>query len=230
MSAILKKYKLIIIAAVLYAAFFFIKKEIFFSAVENTRRFIVEMLQVMPPVLVISALITVWIPGDIIRKGLGQNSGLRGRVLSLLIGSISAGPIYAAFPAVLVLYKKGAGIANMVIILSAWAVVKIPMLLVEASFLGLRFVLIRVALTVPAIFILAVLSEKIISRGDVKPGSNNTIDTSRDILTDLPRLDCGGCGYKNCKLFAEAVFNNERVIKDCVILKKRAVYAASADA
>lgn len=221
MRNILKKYKIIIIAAVLYLVFFFFKEEIFHTAVRNTLQFMIEMIQVLPPVLVISALVTVWVPSEIIKKGLGRESGIRGKMLSLIIGSVSAGPIYAAFPAVLVLFKKGASISNMVMILSAWAVVKIPMLLVETSFLGLKFMLIRLALTVPAILIIGLVTERIVKPEDIQIKMKESEQTTRDILTNLPNLNCGGCGYDNCRQFADAVFKNEKEIMDCIILKKQ---------
>ncbi|MBI9101104.1 MAG: hypothetical protein JEY99_01720 [Spirochaetales bacterium] len=64
-----------------------------------TAGFLIEMLQILPPVLIITALITIGVPPEVIRKGLGNGSGIKGRLLSLLIGSFSAGPVYAAFPA-----------------------------------------------------------------------------------------------------------------------------------
>ena len=105
MTEKLRKYRLLLIAAVLYGIFFIVKREIFFSAVNMTWKFFVEMLQVLPPVLVITALISVWVPSSIIKKGLGNASGIKGKLISLFIGSLSAGPIYAAFPATLVLFK-----------------------------------------------------------------------------------------------------------------------------
>lgn len=48
--------------------------------------------------------------------------------------------------------KKGASITNIVIILSSWAVIKIPMLANEVKFLGIKFMGIRWVLTVISIF------------------------------------------------------------------------------
>ncbi len=217
----LKKYRLIIITIILYGLFFLFKPEAFHKAIELTGSFLVEMLQVLPPVLVISALITVWVPSEIIKKGLGEKSGIRGKLLSILIGSISAGPIYAAFPAALVLYKKGMRISNLVIILSSWAVIKIPMVLVETGFLGIKFALTRVAMTIPAILIMSSLIEKFINKKDIVDNLDEEQDSPKKILSLLPNLDCGGCGYKSCGMFAEAVFKREKKMDGCIVLEKK---------
>lgn len=218
MIKILKKYKLIILAVVLYGTFFFVKPEIFFTAVRHTWTFLLEMLQVLPPVLVISALIMVWVPSKIIERGLGRQAGIKGKLLSLFIGSVSAGPIYAAFPAVLVLFKKGASVSNMVIILSAWAVVKLPMILVEISFLGIAFALTRVALTVPAIFLLGFLVEKLVKKEQIGETETDGVRTAGTIMTRLPQLNCRACGYDDCISFAEAVMRGEKRVEQCVVL------------
>jgi uncharacterized membrane protein YraQ (UPF0718 family) len=221
MKKMIKKYKIILFAAVLYAAFFIFKRDVFFTAVSMTWDFILEMLQVLPPVLVITALITVWVPSEIIRKGLGNSSGIKGKLLSLFIGSISAGPIYAAFPAVIVLFKKGASVSNMVIILSSWAVIKAPMILVETNFLGIRFALTRVALTIPAILIMGFLVEKVVKREEIGTVSEKSVSSVKDIVSQLPNLNCGACSYSDCSSFAEGVFQGEITLNQCVILQKQ---------
>jgi len=218
---IIKKYKIILIAVVLYAVVFIFKRDIFLTAVSITWDFLLEMLQVLPPVLVITALITVWVPSEIIKRGLGDTSGIKGKLLSLFIGSISAGPIYAAFPAVIVLFKKGASVSNMVIILSSWAVIKVPMILVEINFLGLGFAFTRVALTIPAILIMGFLVEKLVKRENIGEKTRDSVKSVKDIFSRLPNLNCGACNYSDCRSFAEGVFQGEATMKQCVILQKQ---------
>lgn len=209
----IKKFRIIIIAIILYIITFIFKKDTFSSALGITLGFIKEMLQVLPPVLVLSALITVWVPSNIIEKGLGYKSGIKGKLISILIGSVSAGPIYAAFPATLVLFKKGASISNIVVILSSWAVIKVPMLFVEANFLGLQFTLIRFLLTVPAILIMGILIEKLVKKDDITQSFDDDIS--------LPNLNCGACGFDNCNELKNAIKNSDKNLEDCIILNKR---------
>ncbi|MBN2657134.1 MAG: permease [Spirochaetales bacterium] len=209
----LKKFKIIILAVLLYAVFFILKRDIFFHAVNITGGFLKEMIQVLPPVMILSALITVWVPSSTIQRGLGKQSGFMGRILSVFIGSVSAGPIYAAFPAALVLFKKGASISNMVIILSSWAVIKVPMLMVEIKFLGLQFSLVRFLLTIPAVILIGLITEKLVHRSEIH-------ESGEEGLTNLPNLNCGGCGYSSCDDFKQAILNEGVDINGCVVLKK----------
>ena len=73
----------------------------------------------MPVIFVLTALLDLWVPKEKIMKYLGKDAKAKGVVLSLVLGSISAGPIYAAFPLCVMLHKKGASVRNLVIILSA---------------------------------------------------------------------------------------------------------------
>jgi uncharacterized membrane protein YraQ (UPF0718 family) len=65
------------------------------------------------------------------------------------------------------LYKKGASLRNIIIILSAWAVIKIPMLLNEAKYLGLKFMATRWVLTVAAILIFSWIASRMVKREDM---------------------------------------------------------------
>ena len=53
---------------------------------------------IMPVIFVLTALLDTWVPKQQIMRFLGRESGVSGAVFSLVLGSISAGPIYAAFP------------------------------------------------------------------------------------------------------------------------------------
>ncbi|MCK5764148.1 MAG: hypothetical protein KAH05_08515 [Clostridiales bacterium] len=79
----------------------------------------------------------------------------KGYFFSFVIGSISAGPIYASFPIVKLLMKKGVSVGNTVIIISSWAVIKVPMLINEVKFLEFEFMALRWVLTIAAILIMS---------------------------------------------------------------------------
>ncbi|GAB6188982.1 permease [Marinitoga arctica] len=223
MKDIIKNNKLIFISIVLYAIVFFVKPTIFFKGLEMTKGFLIEMIEVMPPILIISSLITVWVPSEVIMKHFGKKSGIKGKLLSIFTGAISAGPIYAAFPVAQALFLKGASVANLVIIISSWAVVKVVMFMVESSFLGVSFALTRYVLTIPAILLMGYIMEKLVNREDILNEISNTefiYKNTKEVLNDLPNMNCGACGYANCKLFAEGVIKGEVTIDDCVIRQK----------
>lgn len=137
------------------------------QGIKNSGYYLKEMLMIMPVIFVLTALIDTFVPKDTIIKYLGKESKAKGVLLSFVLGSISAGPIYAAFPFCVMLHKKGASIRNMVIILSAWAVVKVPMLLNEAKFLGFKFMAVRWILTIAAILVFSWMANRVINEGDI---------------------------------------------------------------
>jgi len=118
-----------------------------------------EMVFIMPPVFILMGLLEVWIPKDKIQKWLGTRSGIRGIILSFLMGTLPTGPLYVAFPMTASLLKKGASISNMVVFLGSWAALKIPQLLVEIKFLGGTFTSLRFGLTLTIIIIIGIIME-----------------------------------------------------------------------
>ena len=165
--SIIKKNKLLIFVALAYLVVLFISPDKAMKSVGNSVYYLVEMLQVLPVIFLLTVVIEALIPKEIIMRGFGEKSGFMGNLLALLLGSISAGPIYAAFPISKTLLGKGASISNIVIILSSWAVIKVPMLANEAKFLGVNFMIIRWVLTVIAIFIMAYITGMIVKKKDL---------------------------------------------------------------
>ena len=149
-----------------YAAMFIIKPAMGVSSAKNSIYYIKEMLLIMPVIFILTALLDTWVKKQTIIKYLGTNAGFKGIVLSFVLGGISAGPIYAAFPFCVMLKNKGASIRNIVIILSAWAVIKLPMLLNEVKFLGVKFMVVRWVLTVIAIIIFSWITSIIVKDKD----------------------------------------------------------------
>jgi uncharacterized membrane protein YraQ (UPF0718 family) len=187
---ILKKIKenlFLVIVALAYMILFIINPTMGTNTVKNSGYYIKEMIMIMPVIFVLTALLDMWVPKEKIMRYLGKDAKAKGVFLSFVVGSISAGPIYAAFPMCIMLHKKGASIRNIIIILSSWAVIKVPMLLNEAKFLGPQFMAIRWVLTVIAIIIFSWISAKIIKDKDL-PG---------EVLTQpglhINRDACMGC-------------------------------------
>ncbi|WP_300382800.1 permease [Clostridium sp.] len=150
-----------------YIVMFIVKPDMGITSIKNSGYYIKEMLMIMPVIFILTALLDMWIPKEKITKYLGEESKSKGVILSFVLGSISAGPIYAAFPFCILLLKKGASIRNIIIILSSWAVIKVPMLINEVKFLGFKFMVIRWVLTVIAIIIFSWITSKIVIKKDI---------------------------------------------------------------
>ena len=187
-TKILKENLFTAIIIIAYVLIFILKPETGMTAVGNSGYYLKEMLMIMPVIFVLTALLDVWVPKETIMKYLGKQSKFKGTILSFLLGGISAGPIYAAFPVCIMLHKKGASIKNIVIILSSWAVIKIPMLLNEIKFLGIEFMVVRWILTVIGIVIFSWITSKIVKDEDIP--SESTPEQEGVIIN---RNACMGC-------------------------------------
>lgn len=191
-----------------YLGMLIIKPTMALESVKNSGYYIREMLIIMPVIFVLTALLDFWVPKDKIMNLLGKESGAKGVFLSFVIGSISAGPIYAAFPMCIMLHKKGASIRNIIIILSSWAVIKVPMLLNEAKFLGPKFMIIRWILTVLAIMIYSWIANRIIKDEDLP---RNEAMQSGVTVNRNPCIGCGLCVKTYPELFE--MKNKKAVVK-----------------
>jgi uncharacterized membrane protein YraQ (UPF0718 family) len=130
-------------------------------SVTKSLSFLKEVLLILPPVMVLMGLLDVWVPRQMVETHLGHDAGLRGAGFAILLGTAAAGPLYAAFPIAISLRNKGARLANVVIFLGTWAAIKIPMIIMESSFIGLRFALLRLMFTVPCVLAAGYLIEAI---------------------------------------------------------------------
>ncbi len=135
------------------------------AAVSSSIDYLVEMILFIPPIFVLVGLLDVWVPRKIVEKHVGPDSGAKGVVISILVATAAAGPLYAGFPVADALLKKGCRLANAVIFLGTWATIKIPMLMMEIKFMGLSFALTRLILTVPVVILIGYLVEKIVETG-----------------------------------------------------------------
>ncbi len=140
------------------------------SVIKSSLQIFMEMFWILPAVMILIGLFDVWIPKEMIEKLMGKTSGIKGIGLSFFLGALPTGPLYIAFPMAAALIKKGARVSNIIIFLSAWACIKIPQEMVELQFLGVKFMLIRLGLTIVFIIISGFFIERIVESGVVKKG------------------------------------------------------------
>lgn len=161
MKKIWKKYRLVLAILALDLALWPLAPDLAPKALSNSWEFLGDILKIVPPVMVLMGLFDAWVPRALVENHLGTGSGARGAALAMLLGTAAAGPLYAAFPIAVSLRGKGARLANIAIFLGTWATIKIPMILMEASFITPGFALLRLGLTIPGIIVLGFLVERL---------------------------------------------------------------------
>lgn len=119
----------------------------------NFLMFAAEMLKILPCVFVLIGLFEVWVKPETVERHMGERSGPRGYVWAVLLSGTTVGGYLVALPVVYALRRKGASLAVVFTYLSAAGVCRIPMVMFEASFLGLRFSVVRFLVSLPLVIL-----------------------------------------------------------------------------
>ena len=166
-KALFKRYIFFIVCLIIIIIVTILNKDLGLKSFNIAFASFKQMLQVVPPIMIILALIDVWIPRETMMKYMGDNSGIKGVSLAMLIGSIAAGPMYAAFPFTKVLLKKGVKFSNIIIFMNAWCVTKISTLMFEFSSLGYKFTLARLLIDIPGVIIMGYLVQFLMPKDEL---------------------------------------------------------------
>ena len=151
---------LIIVVALLVS--FFIKPHFYKNLIQETDYSnIIMIASYLPGFFILMGLIEIWLPKKFVVEHLGKHSGVKGSLYSFLLGSLIPGPLYIAFPFAASLLRKGVSRFNIVIFLGAWSYFKLGEEVFELQFLGLRFLILRVLITIPFIVIMAYIIDRV---------------------------------------------------------------------
>jgi len=142
--ALLKTHKYTFLFLIILIVMAMIKVSLASNALRITGSNLLTMMGVIPPIFILIGLLDVWIPRETMIKYMGEDSGLKGLFFAFLLGSLAAGPLYAAFPVAAILLKKGARFAYVIFFLGTWTSAKLPLILFEMTSLGVNFTLIHV--------------------------------------------------------------------------------------
>jgi len=126
------------------------------------------VLEILPPILVLVALLDVWVGKETMAALMGRSSGVKGLLIALALGSVAAGPLFIAFPIASMLARKGARYAYVVFFLGVWATTKLPVLLFELTFMGTTFTVLHVGVSLTLGLAGAFLIERFATEADVQ--------------------------------------------------------------
>ena len=176
MKKLLKRYLFFFILLIMTAIITIFNRNLGVNSFKIAYDSFIQMICVVPPIMLVLGLVDVWIPRETMIKYMGDKSGLRGIAIAMLIGSVAAGPMYAAFPFTRVLIKKGVRLSNIIIFMNAWCVTKISTLMFEVSYLGYEFTLVRLLINIPGVIIMGYLVEFFMKKDDIDKLYNNISD------------------------------------------------------
>jgi uncharacterized membrane protein YraQ (UPF0718 family) len=134
---------------------------------DNLWQYLKTLLLLLPPVFILIGLFEVWVKQETIEKHFGASHGITAWLWLILLSSTTVGGLYVSLPIGYTLYKKGVRLRLVYGFLGFSTVCRIPMTFFEASYLGLKFTLIRYAVALPLVIISALFLEKV-TAGSVK--------------------------------------------------------------
>lgn len=166
MKQLLKRYRAFLVLLTVNIVLGVAMPEIGRSSATITKNNLLEMLSIIPPIFVLLGLLDVWVDRATMIRYTGRGSGVRGVLISFVLGSAAAGPLYAAFPVASVMLKKGSSVFNVLVFLGAWSTTKIPMLTFEAANIGLRYMIARLSMSIAGILLIAALTDRLLTKAD----------------------------------------------------------------
>jgi len=131
---------------------------------KNTVSFSLHMLKIMPCVFILIGLFEVWVKRETVEKHFGEESGIRGYFWAVLLAGTTVGGLYVALPVAYSLYNKGAKLSVIFTYIGASALCRVPMGIFEASFLGVKFTVIRLLVSLPLVVITSILLGNYLTR------------------------------------------------------------------
>jgi uncharacterized membrane protein YraQ (UPF0718 family) len=172
-----KKTFILIIIVCLYSAFMIFSFSFDYkSGIQIGNNFIkysLNLIKMLPFVFILIGLFEAWIKKETVEKHLGKNSNFLGYIWAVLLGGTTLGPMIVSLPIANSLYNKGAKLSIIFTYIGAACVCRIPMTIFEASYLGVKFTIIRYSVSIPLIILSSIILGKFLQRKNFQIKSEN---------------------------------------------------------
>ncbi|MCD4657252.1 MAG: permease [Planctomycetes bacterium] len=132
----------------------------------NSANFVLELLKILPCAFILIGLFEVWVKKEKVEKYFGEKSGFMGYIWSIILAGSTVGGLYVAFPVAYSLRNKGAKLSIVFTYVGAAGICRIPMTIFEASFMGLKFTLIKLIVSLPLVILSSILLGKYLEKHD----------------------------------------------------------------
>jgi len=134
----------------------------------NLITFSVEMFKILPCAFILIGLFEVWVKKETVARHLGKDSGIKGHIWTVLLAGTTIGGVYVALPVAYSLYGKGAKLSILFTYIGASAICRIPMAIFEASFMGLKFTVIRLLVSLPLVIFSSIVLGDYLAKREYK--------------------------------------------------------------
>jgi uncharacterized membrane protein YraQ (UPF0718 family) len=126
----------------------------------NFGSFTFEMVKILPFIFILIGLFDVWVKRETIEKHLGKDGGLKSFFWVFILAAPMAGGLLPALPIGYALHQKGARLSVVLTFLGAVGIGRVPMILFESTFIGWKFSVIRLLVSIPLVIVTSILLGK----------------------------------------------------------------------
>lgn len=130
--------------------------------------FFKSMASFLPAVFILIGIFEVWVKKETIEAHMGDKSGAKGFLWAILLSGTSIGGLYVAFPIAYSLQQKGARLSVIFTYIGSAAVARVPMSIYEASYVGIKFTIIRLCVSLPLVILSSMAFEKYLNNKNYK--------------------------------------------------------------
>jgi len=153
MKQTLKNYGVFLLFLTFSGVSFLLEYDFGIRIFDNFMIFARDMVLIIPPAFVLIGLFDVWARREKVEKHFGNTNNPLRFVWAVLLASTTVGGTFVAFPLANALYHKGAKYSSILSYVTAASLFMIPMTIMEAGMLGIKFTLIRLLASLPFIFL-----------------------------------------------------------------------------
>ena len=115
MRRMLAKNKFLVGVIIMMLVTALIKPSISLSALQFSWKTLLNSLFMLLPIFICIGLMDVWVDRETMMKTMGKEAGIKGILLAMMLGVVTAVPLYALLPVAGVLLKKGCRISNVLL-------------------------------------------------------------------------------------------------------------------
>ncbi len=112
-----------------------------------------SLIKVVPCAFIIIGLFDVWIKRETVEKHLGEGSKMLGYFWVFALAATTVGGLFVALPVAAALARKGARTGMLFTYLAAATITRVPMTIFEATFVGIKFTIIRFVVSLPLLIL-----------------------------------------------------------------------------
>ncbi len=148
----------IITAAVCYSR----GRGVFDKGLDDSVAMMIQILPKLAGAIILAGFVEVLLPREIVMQLIGEGTGLKGLVIASIAGILTPGGPIVSFPLIAALYSMGAAVSTLVAYLISWELMGMQRILIwELPLMGVKFTLLRVAISLFFPLLAGILAQKL---------------------------------------------------------------------